>query len=505
MVAATSAPASGRGTVWIVEDSAVEAGRIARCLDELGRVEHFQDPAFVVERIAGGARPDALVVDWELDGMNGVDLCKAVRARHDEATLPILMVTVHQQRCDVVDGLSAGANDYLVKPFREDELQARVRLLLRLKELHDRLPGGELAFEDGANDDDEQPRLRDGELQAARKLLFTVMGQLPVAAIVHGPDGRALLTNKKARALLGTSSAEAPYAAITSSADQPAARALRGEHVEDEELFWSREDGTKLHLRARAAPIVDDGGAVVAAVVVLEDVGDRAAAKLENERKEKAFGVVGHDLRNPLHTITMTTSMLLKKHVDDPATTRALLRILSSVERSNRLVKDLLDFTHVRFGGGLPVERRAVDLRALLEEHVADAAAAHPSRDVAFTCREASVVGHWDGERLSQVIANLLGNAVQHSRDDSPIRVALSVEGGAAVLSVENEGAPIPADKQAQIFQPFRRVDDGAPRPRSGLGLGLYIVKEIVRSHGGDVAVRCADGRVAFVVRLPLA
>ncbi|HEY4016433.1 MAG TPA: response regulator [Polyangiaceae bacterium] len=129
---------SGRATVWILDDSPMEAAMARRTLAVHYEVETFVDGSVMLERLAAGHSPSALVLDWQLPGMSGIEVCRFLRSTRDEMQLPILMLTVYGHKTDLVDGLAAGANDYLTKPYEAPELAARVATLVRVRMLHER-------------------------------------------------------------------------------------------------------------------------------------------------------------------------------------------------------------------------------------------------------------------------------------------------------------------------------------------------------------------------------
>jgi signal transduction histidine kinase len=213
---------------------------------------------------------------------------------------------------------------------------------------------------------------------------------------------------------------------------------------------------------------------------------------------ERLLAIVGHDLRTPLAAIRMGTALLFRGGGLTPEQARTLARVNASAARMARIVRDVLDFARVRQEGRLPVSFRATDLARLARRAAAEISAAHPERDVRVEApASAPVVG--DPDRLLQVLGNLLANAVQHGPPETPVRVR--VRAADAALEVHNEGPPVPRDVRAELFEPFRRGRSGGED--GSLGLGLFIVREIVRAHGGAIEVRSADGEgTTFTVRL---
>lgn len=219
--------------------------------------------------------------------------------------------------------------------------------------------------------------------------------------------------------------------------------------------------------------------------------------------REQFIAVLGHDLRNPLQAISMAAEMLLLDPLP-PAAQRNVARIQDSVGRMSELIHDILDFARGRLGSGIPVDLHAHDdLVAKLQEVVAEHRDTHPGRTIEarFTL-DAPVV--CDGNRLAQLLDNLLGNALVHGATDHPVRVLAYCEDGTFELSVHNDGAAIAADKLERLFQPFSRTLSDEPGP--GLGLGLFIAAEIAKAHLGTLLVTSTEAEgTRFTFRMPVA
>jgi signal transduction histidine kinase len=226
----------------------------------------------------------------------------------------------------------------------------------------------------------------------------------------------------------------------------------------------------------------------------------------ENIRQNELFaGVLAHDLRNPLNAIITSAQLLLLRHEREQSLedqdAASVGRILSSGRRMTALIQDLLDVSRARSGGGIATEPMDTDLAELCVRAVAELEAAHPDWPISLECRCESR-GHWDANRLLQVLSNLIANAGQHGVAGRPIHVTIDgTDSDAVVVNVHNDGV-IAADLLPDLFNPFRRA--ARPGRAHGLGLGLYIVREIVQSHGGEVSVQSSESAGTTVcVRLP--
>lgn len=214
---------------------------------------------------------------------------------------------------------------------------------------------------------------------------------------------------------------------------------------------------------------------------------------------EELMAVVGHDLRNPLNVILMTTALLADS--SDPHLKKCVDRLQSSGTRMLQIIEELFDLSRARLGGGIPIEQKPLDLEALTRKTLAEFEATNPNRQIELVI-SGDVKGDWDGGRLGQVLSNLIGNALRHGSVSVPVRVTLSASASEVILSVHN-GGHVSADLIPRLFEPFQS-GLGRRTRAEGLGLGLYIVQQIVLAHGGDVQVTSTpEAGTTFQVRLP--
>ncbi len=223
---------------------------------------------------------------------------------------------------------------------------------------------------------------------------------------------------------------------------------------------------------------------------------------VETLRLNETFvAAVGHDLRNPLNAIVMATEMIIAGAQD--ATSRiAAERLRASGKRMTRMIDDLFDLSRARLGQGIPVECSDMDLLAVAKHVIAEVEATSPGRSVSLA-HEGDARGNWDRGRIEQVVANLLGNAVRHGKPTEPISVVVNGQNSARVSIAVHNGGSIPGELLPHLFDPFRSSNEHRARTE-GLGLGLYIVHQIVAAHGGTIDVRStAEIGTTFEVRLP--
>jgi signal transduction histidine kinase len=216
------------------------------------------------------------------------------------------------------------------------------------------------------------------------------------------------------------------------------------------------------------------------------------------------MGILGHDLRNPLSAVRALATLLLRREDLPESVRESLTEMGRAGQRMLEMIGTLLDFTESRFKG-LPVAPVPTDLHELCRGVVDELRFAEPGRAIELDL-DGDGRGTWDPARLAQVVSNLVSNALKHGARHGAVRVHVSGDEDDVVLEVENQGPPIAPELMASLFEPFCR--GSAPRDAShtrGLGLGLYIVREIVNAHAGEVSVESTREATTFTVRLPRA
>jgi PAS domain S-box-containing protein len=266
------------------------------------------------------------------------------------------------------------------------------------------------------------------------------------------------------------------------------------------------DDGSGRFLRVRHGPARDPDGTLRWDVVVVDDVTrEREVEKM----KEHFLATVSHELRTPLTPIVGYAKFLLRhENVDEETRHEALVSLLQRAEHMQRLVEDLLLASTIGAGGAgmvMHARREPVDLAALTQRCVAAARVSYPERAIRFEGGGSPLVAVGDQLRISQVLANLIENAVKYSHPPSAILVRLDRRADVGVISVIDRGRGIPADQLEQIFSKFRRLEDPNRMETGGAGLGLYIVDQLVAAMGGRVEVTSRPGQGStFSVSLPV-
>jgi PAS domain S-box-containing protein len=422
-------------------------------------------------------RIDAVVLDGGGRFEAALVGCARVRSAAAVRDVPLLLVGEGAGNDLLPRALDAGADDY-VASAEGDVLRARVRAQLRRRQ-----------FED-------ENRLRDSWARNA-----AILETIADAFFAADRDWRLVYVNHAFEALVGVrrdallgerlwertdpSGLAALEPELRRTAGEGAPRTFEapfpGERWFEVRAF-PHEDGVSAHLR---------------------DVTERRRSQ---EVQAHLLGIVGHDLRTPLTSIRVSASGLVRDPSLGERRLRALERIEAGAVRMTRLINDLLDYSRARLGHGFPLERVPSDMGAICREAIDAVRAAHPARTFSYR-PGGDGAGEWDPERIQQALVNLLTNAVRHGAPDSEVTLAWRADPRCTVVSVHNHGTPIDPGLLGHLFEPFKR---GAPRGApagagwGGVGLGLYIVKQIAAAHGGSVGVRSEAGAgTTFEIALP--
>jgi PAS domain S-box-containing protein len=369
------------------------------------------------------------------------------------------------------------------------------------------------------------------EIVRQRELLAVTLKSIGDGVITTDARGSVTFLNGEAERLTGVALVEAQGRPLESifhivnestrkKVENPALRALREGIVvglANHTILISR-DGTEWPIDDSAAPIRDARGTVVGVVLVFRDVAEERSATNElrklaaelseaDRRKNQFLAMLAHELRNPLAAIRNSAAVLRDPSVGKEAADSSLGAIERQMQLLVRLVDDLLDVARVS-RGRLELKRARVDLRAALEQAVE---AARPvckdnEQELIVDLGPATILVDGDSARLAQAVGNLLSNSCKFTARGGKVHLAVGLERGHAVIRVSDNGVGIAADNLPRIFEIFSQLDTTLERAQGGLGIGLYLVKELVEMHGGRVEARSEGlGKGSeFVVHLPM-
>ncbi len=280
--------------------------------------------------------------------------------------------------------------------------------------------------------------------------------------------------------------------------EHPVSLALRGVETHDKTVFAARgADGRRIAVLLEAHPTRGDDGKVEGALLILKDMGE---VKRAEAFREAFLARAGHELRNPLGALATATQILArraKKRGDPPD--RALEIVVESVHNLQKLVEELLDLSRIG-RGRLELEKSRIPLGPILLTAAEDARKRSPDARIEVLVAGDVTTGNWDPNRLRQAVRNLVENAIVHGKPPFEVRVE-RVEPDLVRFRVRDHGEGVPPEKREEVLKPFVRRDRNV-----GMGLGLAIVTEIVRAHGGRFWLGDPDAGpgCAAYVELPL-
>jgi len=464
--------------VWIVDDSPLDAERARRALAGDYEVEVFQDGSAALEGLTSREPPDVMVLDWVMPGISGLDVCRFLRSEENvHSQIGVLLLTVQRHVEQVVEGLSAGANDYLQKPYEVEELRARVSSQVRSRELLERAT-------------------------RAENLNRYLLESSPDPLLAIDTLGRLTYVNPEAcRILRATSSAltgRALVDVIPGFVEVPLGPAAEAsfQTLPDVEM-GNRTFSPTIRISPRS------GAASV--TISLRDVTERRQAEA---RRLDFYSIIAHDLRSPLNTMALRTHLILKgKHgalpnglVDD------LHKIDGDIHSLVEMINDFLEMARVE-AAPIKIDEEPVDIVALLDRTMEgflpllEAAKLAWLRGEPDASSDRWVVG--DPKRLTQVLTNLISNAIKFTPGPGHVKTSVQRTEEWVEIVIEDTGPGVPREALPTLFERYTRARPASSEV-SGSGLGLMIVRQIVEAHGGTVGI---DGEVPsgsrFWVRLP--
>jgi PAS domain S-box-containing protein len=474
--------------IVVADDNADMRQYLRSLLSAFFRVEDVADGEQALAAIRR-ERPALLLSDVMMPRLDGFELLAALRADPATRTLPVVLLSARAGEEAQIEGLGAGADDYLVKPFTARELLARVAALIELDRLR---RAGE-----------QQLRLF---LANARMYSWSIdlrTQRLTMSDNASDVLGVSANTLDDGFALVHADDVEGIRSAIADAAR------TRGGFTQELRIIRP-DNGHTRWLEVRAQALLDEAGEAIALSGISFDVTERkqmeSVLRESDRRKDEFLAMLAHELRNPLAPIRNAAGLLMRAAPLEAPQRRAVEIVDRQVQQMARMVDDLLDVSRITHGR-IELECAPVELAAVVAAAVDAATPAMTERRhrlVVSTQAGLGVLG--DAARLQQCVVNLLSNAAKYTDPGGEIRLSLGREGDGAVIRVTDSGVGIPPDVLPHVFDLFVQSARTLDRAQGGLGIGLSIVKRLVEMHGGGVAASSAGAGAGatFEIRLPL-
>lgn len=498
-----------RARVLLADDNADMRDYLRRLLERAYTVEAVEDGQAALDRVHAGS-PDLLLADIMMPRLTGMELLDALRADERTRTLPVILLSARAGEEARIEGLAAGADDYLVKPFSAREVLARVHSQLELSRVR--------------RDTERALRCRSEQVEA-------LLNNAPIGVYLVDAEFRIRAVNPVARPVFG----ELAHTVVGRDFDE-VIHALWEKGYADEVVRVFRhtlETGEPYLAPERAEFRVDrnateyyewqlhrimlpdgryglvcyfrDISAQVAARQAIEE--SRRALEDADRRKTEFLATLAHELRNPLAPVQNAVNILSLAGEDGALRERARETMDRQVSHMVRLVDDLMEVSRIN-RGKIDLQKRRTTVAEVVKSAIE---ASRPSIDAArhqlhVSVPEEPLLLDADAVRLAQVVSNLLNNAAKYTPERGQIWLSAAREGAEVVLSVRDDGSGIPTDMLSKVFELFMQADHNYNRAQGGLGIGLMLVKTLVVMHGGSVVAKSAGpGQGSeFIVRLPL-
>jgi signal transduction histidine kinase/CheY-like chemotaxis protein len=499
-----------------------------------------------------------ILLDVNMPGMDGLETAELVRSRRKSAHTPIIFITAFADEMHTARGYSLGAVDYILSPVVPNVLRSKVKALVQLHRLNAELKRRAdervaLVREQAARANAEESQRRASFLAEATQVMASSLDVdtilkgatglvVPFLAdhssiVLIGDDGRARGRQSNAVRNWDTFIGPARATFETALAELQELAIAKGERVSHDRLVSASQDGATADAppgEVHAFPLVTRGkarGALMLAqgpsarrlasadLTLAESLAGRAASAIDNcllyeeiqnadRRKNEFLATLSHELRNPLAPMKAALHMLRGETVE-PDRRRQLLESMDrQVAQMTRLVEDLLDVSRIT-RGAIELRRETLDVAREIR-HALDSCRGPietGKHKLALRLPDEPLHVVADRVRLQQILENLILNAVKYTDPGGSIEVSAEVELGGAVIRVRDNGIGIAAEKLPHVWDLFVQVDESPERTRKGLGIGLALVKDLVRRHGGSVEAESAGlGKGStFTVRLPRA
>ncbi len=469
-------------TILVVDDSAPTRLFFQRSLELEGYRVLTAEDGKSGTREALASLPDLILLDKEMPGMDGFEVSSMLRRNESTRGIPILMISSASETSNRIRGLEMGADDFIPKGVSKAELHSKIRAFLRIKDLQD-------------------------QLQKESNKLNQIFRFLHEPVAICSKDDKLVLASRVFHYLFRLPPDVPRFKTMTEilltvGVDRETIELL-AKGCQEEIQFSIAIDGEKTHLRGRTAPIELEGNERAVAYI-LRDI----TREVEAERMKADFhSMIAHDLRSPMSVIQGYVSLMASGKTGEVTATQQ--EFLGNVDRKIKemttLLNDFLDMSKMD-AGFVNLKRTTLNVEELLQEVLDDLGPMAASRSITLDLAESGspITVDADPLRLTQILRNLVSNAIKYNVEGGWIRLEAHVQDGMARVSVADGGIGMSAEEIDVLFRPYTRGK--LERQIKGVGLGVVIVKKLVEAHGGTIEVTSTPGQGSvFTFTLALA
>lgn len=484
--------------ILVVDDNADMRAYLHRIIEPHFFISTASNGREALEQIQESA-PSLIISDIMMPVMNGKDLLKTIRNIPATSRIPFILLSARAGEEARIDGLEAGADDYLVKPFSGKELISRIRSHITIAKARNH----------------------------AEELLKQLFINAPMAiSILRGPEFVVELANAEILAIWGKKAEDVYYKPVMTAIPELSGQGFEElmlhvlttgkRFVSDEYPVTLLRNGQqrKIYVKFIYEPLREDDGTVTGVIVLAHEITDLVNARIlaqrnshelaeQIKRKDEFMSIASHELKTPITTMKAALQILGKLEIGNPKAALFVNKANKQMDRLTSLVTDLLSVTSLQ-NGKMKFYFEDFSLAEMLKDVIEQHQQSQTGHQIILEGK-ADFDLNADNNRIEQVVNNFLSNALKYSPGADKVIVKVERKKNTMRLSVRDYGIGIPEDQISHVFDRFYRVEESV-RNFQGLGLGLYISAEIIRRHNGKIgAERNKDGGSTFWFSLPVA
>jgi PAS domain S-box-containing protein len=541
--------------ILIVEDSRTQAEALRFALESHGFDVTVATDGMQALSLLGDHTVDMVLSDVHMPRMTGFELCARLKSSPDTRDVPVILLTSRSDPLAIVQGLEAGADNFITKPYEAEYLIERVRMILGNRSRKRRMNMGVdvtfLGKQFVINSDKEQildllistfeEIVRSNHDLAARtEELHSILESIGEGVVVADNDGKLVLHNRTAEQILGTETlairpSDWPQLGMfLFTADQrpipmeelPLTRATRGESLDDVEMLFARPSGREscTCLAVSARPLRDENGNIRGGVIAFRDINERKRAEAtlaaqsvelarakeraeqESRYKSQFLANMSHEFRTPLNAI-IGFSELLEEQTMGTLNERQK-EFVGYVMQGGRhllaLINDILDLSKVE-AGRMQLSLELVSVGSLVEDvrQTVQPLAERQGIKLTFQIAEGLPSVFVDPMRIKQILFNLISNGIKFNHRHGSVHLEVRAQEDRLLWVISDTGLGIREEDQCRLFREFERIEHLGPK-LEGTGLGLALTKRLVELHGGTIGVSSHAGKGStFTVDIP--